>query len=176
MLLEVYAEIRDRVGSSFPVMVKINAEDFLADGMTMEEMIRVAHMLEDRGIDAIEMSGGTFESGKFTPSRVGTSSSPGKEVYYREAAAAFKKEIKTPLILVGGFLSFQKAEDVVASGLADYIALSRPLIREPRLVKRWAGGDRSKATCISCNQCFATLLLEEALHCAAEKKEERRSL
>ena len=174
LLLEVYGEIRGRVGSSFPVMVKINAEDFLEDGMTVEEMVRVAHMLEDRGIDAVEMSGGTFESGKFTPSRIGAASSEDKEVYYRKAAAAFKKEIKTPLILVGGFLSFQKAEDVVASGLADYVALSRPLIREPHLVKRWAGGDRSKAACISCNQCFATLLLEEALHCAAEKKEKRR--
>ena len=177
LLLEVYTEIRGRVGTLFPVMIKINAEDFLEDGMTVEEMLHVAHMLEDRGIDAIEMSGGTFESGKCTPSRIGTSRSENKEVYYRKAAAAFKREIKIPLILVGGFLSFQKAEDVVASGLADYIALSRPLIREPHLVRRWASGDRSKATCISCNKCFSTLFMEEALHCAAEKKEKegRRS-
>jgi 2,4-dienoyl-CoA reductase-like NADH-dependent reductase (Old Yellow Enzyme family) len=170
LLLEVYTEIRDRVGRSFPVMVKINAEDFLEDGMTVKEMVRVSHMLEDRGIDAIEMSGGTFESGKFTPSRIGTSRSEGKEVYYRKAAAAFKGEIKTPLILVGGFLSLQNAEDVVTSGLADYVALSRPLIREPHLIKRWAGGDRAKAACVSCNKCFSTLLMEEALHCTAEKK------
>ena len=151
-------------------MVKINAEDYLQGGMTVEEMVRIAHLLEDRGIDAIEMSGGTFESGKCTPSRIGTSRSESKEVYYKKAAEAFKKEIKTPLILVGGFLSLQNAEDVVTSGLADYVALSRPLIREPHLIKRWAAGDRSKAACISCNKCFSTLLMEEALHCAAEKK------
>ena len=170
LLLQVYTEIRGRVGKLFPVMVKINAEDYLQGGMTVEEMVRIAHLLEDRGIDAIEMSGGTFESGKCTPSRIGTSRSESKEVYYKKAAEAFKKEIKTPLILVGGFLSLQNAEDVVTSGLADYVALSRPLIREPHLIKRWAAGDRSKAACISCNKCFSTLLMEEALHCAAEKK------
>ncbi len=169
-LLEVYAEIRSRVGRSFPVMVKINSEDFLEGGFTVEAMVKVAHMLEERGMDAIELSGGTFESGRLIPSRMGTSKSEKKEVYYRKAAEVFKKEIRIPLILVGGFLSFNIAEEMVTSGQADYVALSRPLIREPHLVKRWASGDRSKATCISCNKCFKTLLMDEALHCPVEKE------
>lgn len=170
LLLEVYEEIRRRVGPSFPVMVKINSEDFLEGGFTVEEMVAVARMLEDLGLDAVEMSGGTFESGKLIPSRAGTSKSEEREVYYRKAAEAFKKEIGIPLVLVGGFLSFHVAEEIVSSGLADYVALSRPLIREPGLVGRWAAGDRRKALCISCNKCFSTLATEEALHCAAEKK------
>lgn len=170
LLLEVYDEIRKRLGTSFPLMVKMNSEDFLEGGFTVTEMIAVAHMLEDRGIDAIEMSGGTFFSGKFIPSRVGTSKSEEREVYYRTAAEIFKKEIQIPLILVGGFLSFAVVEEAVTSGLADYVALSRPLIREPHLVSRWAGGDRTKAKCISCNGCFSTLTTQEALHCVMEKK------
>lgn len=169
-LLEVYTEIRRRVGGSFPVMVKINSEDFLEGGVTVGEVIKVARMLEEQGMDAIEMSGGTFESGRLVPSRMGTSKSEKKEVYYRKAAESFKREIKIPLILVGGFLSFNIAEEMVASGQTDYVALSRSLIREPHLVKRWAGEDRAKATCISCNKCFSTLLLEEALHCPIERK------
>ncbi|MBW2641603.1 MAG: NADH:flavin oxidoreductase [Deltaproteobacteria bacterium] len=171
-LVQVYEEIRQRVGKAFPVMVKINSEDFLGGGITVDEMIKVSHMLEDLGMDAIEMSGGTFESGKLIFSRVGTSKSEEREVYYRKAAETFKKEIKIPLILVGGFLSFNIAEEVAISGLADYVALSRPLIREPHLVKRWDSGDRTKASCISCNKCFSTLDMEEGLHCAAEKKEQ----
>lgn len=116
LLVEVYTEIRQRVGTSFPIMAKINSEDFLKGGLTVEEMIKI------------------------------------------------------PLILVGGFLSFNIAEDVVTSGLADYVALSRPLIREPHLVKRWAGGDRRKASCISCNKCFTTFFMEEGLHCVAAKR------
>lgn len=170
LLLEVYKEIRQRVGVSFPIMVKINSEDFLEGGFTAHEMINVAHMLEDHGVDAIEMSGGTFQSGKFIPARIGTSKSEEREVYYKEAAEAFRKEIKIPLILVGGFLSFNSASEAITSGLTDYVALSRPLIREPHLVKRWATGDRTKAKCISCNRCFTTLQMDEALHCAVEKK------
>jgi 2,4-dienoyl-CoA reductase-like NADH-dependent reductase (Old Yellow Enzyme family) len=136
----------------------------------VQELIKIAHMLEDRGTDAIEMSGGTFESGKYIPSRVGTSKSEKLEVYYKKATEAFKKEINVPLILVGGFLSFNIAEEVVNSGLADYVALSRPLIREPQLIARWAGGETRKASCISCNKCFSTLFMEEALHCPVEKE------
>ena len=172
LLVAVYTEIRRRVGPSFPVMVKINSEDFLENGFTVEEMIKVAHMLEDRGMDAIEMSGGSLESGKRVPFRVGTSKSEDRECYYQKAARAFKKELAIPLILVGGFLSFNIAEEVVTSGLADYVALARPLIREPHLVKRWAGGDRRKASCISCNKCFTTFFMEEGLHCVAAKKSE----
>jgi 2,4-dienoyl-CoA reductase-like NADH-dependent reductase (Old Yellow Enzyme family) len=172
LLVTVYEEIRQRVGPSFPVLAKINSEDFLEGGLTVDEMIKVAHMLKDRGMDAIEMSGGSLDSRKRIPFRVGTSKSEEREAYYKEAARAFKKEITIPLILVGGFLSFNIAEEVVTSGLADYVALSRPLIREPHLIKRWAGGDRRKASCISCNKCFTTFFMEEGLHCVAAKKSE----
>jgi len=86
-----------------------------------------------------------------------------------------KNQLKIPIILVGGFLSYPLAEAVVTSGDADYVALARPLIREPRLVKRWAAGDLEKASCISCNCCFLTLATEEALHCAQNKKEKNKS-
>lgn len=175
LLIEVYREIRQQVGGTFPVMAKINSEDFLEHGFTVEEMITVAGILENMGLDAIEMSGGTFESGKYTPSRGGTSKSEDREIYYQEAARAFKEKIKMPLILVGGFLSYTLTENVINSGIADFIALSRPLIREPMLVKRWAAGDRTKAACISCNRCFLTLGTEAALHCAQDKKDKIRS-
>lgn len=170
LLTEVYQEIRARVGAAYPVMIKINSEDFLEDGFTVDEMLSVAKVLENLGLDGLEMSGGTFASGRFIPSRIGTSTSVEKEIYYKEAARSFKKEMSLPLILVGGCLSYTSAEDIVTSGLADYVALSRPLIREPQLVKRWAEGDRQKATCISCNKCFSTLFTKEALHCAVLKE------
>ncbi|SMC72207.1 2,4-dienoyl-CoA reductase [Desulfocicer vacuolatum DSM 3385] len=174
LLIEVYEEIRQRVGASFPIMVKINCQDFLEDGMTLEEMITVCKMVEQRGMDAIEMSGGTFESGKYIPSRVGISKSQDREAYYKDAARRFKKELNIPLILVGGILSYNIAEDAVDSGVTDYIAISRPLIREPHLIERWESGDIEKAKCISCNKCFTTLFAKEALHCPVEKKEQEK--
>ena len=91
LLLEVYEEIRSRVGRTFPVMVKINSEDFLDGGITVQEVVKVAHMLEDRGMDAIEMSGGTFESGKLHSIK-GWYVKIGKaRSLLKKAAEAFKK-------------------------------------------------------------------------------------
>ena len=173
LLKEVCEYIRQRVGASFPVMVKINSEDFLEGGISVEEVIKVSLMLENLGIDAIEMSGGTFDSGERIPIRAGTSKSKDREVYYRTAARAFKKEIGIPLILVGGFLSYDLAEDVINSEHADYVALSRALIREPHLVKRWAAGDQAKAACISCNQCLSAIFTGDELHCVEERKNKK---
>ena len=170
LLVQVYETIRRQVGDAYPVMVKINAEDFLEGGLTVEEMLATCRMLEEKGIDAVEMSGGTMDSGPFLFARKGTAKSPEREVYYRDAARKFKEQIKIPLILVGGFLSYDIARETIASGLADMVALSRSLIREPGLVKRWQNGDTQKAACISCNKCFATLGTEAGLHCVADKE------
>src|SRR5680860_1321417 len=92
------------------------------------------------------------------------------EVYYREAAKLYKKEINVPLILVGGIRSFEVAKELVEKEQADYIALSRPLIREPGLIKRWRTGDTRKATCISCNQCYIPTRSGEGLYCVPDKQ------
>lgn len=170
MLVEVCQEVRQRVGNDFPVLVKINCEDFLDGGLTFADMLGTAHLLENLNADALEMSGGTFQSGKKIPSRPGKIKDLDKEIYYKDAAKAFKKELRIPLILVGGFLSLESAEQVVRDGLADYVALSRPLIREPHLIKRWAKGDRHKATCVSCNSCFKTFTSPQRLHCPKIKE------
>ncbi|MGI6657344.1 MAG: NADH:flavin oxidoreductase [Desulfobulbus sp.] len=169
LLCEVYAAIRKEVGPSFPVLLKINAEDFLENGLTADESLAACRLLADQGIDAVEMSGGTIDSGKNTPWRLGTAKEVEREVYYRRQAAAFKKDCGVPLILVGGFLSFASADEAVRSGLTDYVALSRPLIREPDLIARWAAGDTRKAECSSCNRCFATNLSKEGLFCAGTR-------
>jgi 2,4-dienoyl-CoA reductase-like NADH-dependent reductase (Old Yellow Enzyme family) len=169
-LLEVFAAVRARTGKDFPVLIKLNSEDFLDDGLRPEEMIRVSQMLEAKGIDAIEMSGGTGYSGEKIPSRKGVLKTEGEEAYYREAASRFKERVRVPLILVGGILSFPVAEGLVEQGLADYIALSRPVIREPRLVARWRAGDRSKATCLMCNQCYQPILRGDGISCEVDNR------
>jgi 2,4-dienoyl-CoA reductase-like NADH-dependent reductase (Old Yellow Enzyme family) len=57
----------------------------------------------------------------------------------------------------------------------DYIAMARPLIREPGLANRWHLGDRSPARCISCNSCFKPGLKEGGIYCVIEKKEREKA-
>jgi 2,4-dienoyl-CoA reductase-like NADH-dependent reductase (Old Yellow Enzyme family) len=69
------------------------------------------------------------------------------------------------LILVGGIRSYEVAEELVRDGTADCISLSRPLICEPDLIKRWREGDRRKSGCVSDNACFAPALNGEGIYC-----------
>ena len=170
VVLEVLQGIRGAVGDRFPVLIKMNSEDFLDTGLSVGEVVQVAAMLQKAGIDAMELSGGTPDSGKFVPVRKGRVDSEQDEVYYRGAAKRYKEKISVPLILVGGIRSYGVAQQLVETGLADYISLSRPLIREPYLINRWKSGDTSKATCLSCNMCFDPIRAGEGVYCSTEKK------
>ena len=174
LLLEVLQRVRDDVGADFPVLVKMNSQDFLDGGLTLEDSLKVGAMLQAGGIDAIELSGGTLVSGKLSPSRMGIKSEE-KEAYFREPAKAFKEALKVPIIMVGGNRSFQLAERLVAQGYTDYVSMSRPFIREPDLIKRWASGDLRKATCVSDNQCFGPGMAGEGIYCVVEKKQKMKS-
>lgn len=169
IVLEVLQSIREGVGEGYPVFIKLNSEDFVPGGLTVDDMLRVSGFLASAGIDAVEMSGGTIlASGAYSSIRQGDPDSHEKEVYYRDAAVRFKEKLGVPLMLVGGIRSWQVAEELVDSGTADYISLCRPLIREPALVARWRDGNRKRATCRSENACRGPLLKGEGLMCALD--------
>jgi len=166
---EVIRCIRSVVGEDFPVLIKMNCKDFLDRGLSLQESVEAARILQEEGLCAVEISGGCLLSGPNIPSRVGISSKE-KEAYFREAGRAFKEALKIPVILVGGLRSFEVAEGLVTRGEADFISMSRPLIREPHLIRRWREGDRRPAACLSDNQCFGPVRAGESLHCVVERK------
>ncbi len=174
-LSETTEAIRKEVGPEYPILIKVNAEDFLSGGLIAEDMIVAAGILEKAGIDAIEMSGGTFLSGKNTPTRIGKPAPGETEAYYEVQAAECKKRISIPLMLVGGIRTFETAERLIASGICDYIAMSRPFIREPGLVTRWKTGDRRPARCVSDSGCFAPGFAGKGVYCVVEERERKRA-
>ena len=172
-LVEVLQQIRHTVGREYPVLVKMNCRDFIENGLVVEDSLEVATMLEAEGIDAIELSGGVLVGGKLSPSRVGIKSAE-KEAYFQDDARAFKEKLGVPLILVGGNRSFQVAERLINEGMADYISMCRPLIREPALINRWRAGDLSKATCLSDNMCFKPAMKGDGIYCLTEERERKQ--
>jgi 2,4-dienoyl-CoA reductase-like NADH-dependent reductase (Old Yellow Enzyme family) len=164
---EVIAAVREAVGPGYPVLLKINTADFLPGGMTEDQMLGAVPILEEAGVDSIELSGGTSLS---TPDRramrVPSDPEAPPEPYYEDAAVWFKETTTLPLMLVGGIRTFETAERLVSQGIADYVALSRPLICEPDLVRRWESGDLSPSTCRSDNRCFVRALKGRGLVCA----------
>jgi len=166
-LVQTLQKIRAAVGNDFPIMVKLNSQDFLDEGLVLADAVQVGLMLQAEGIDAIELSGGTVVTGDHCRKDIDAEE---KEAYFREAAKVFKPKLHVPLILVGGIRSFQVAERFVEEGYADYISMSRPFIREPDLINRWASGDLRKSTCLSDNLCRGPLMEGKGIYCVVEKK------
>lgn len=150
-LEEIVKEMRKVVGEDYPIMIKMNADDMVEGGLTDAEAVRIAVKLEKIGIDAIEVSGGMYESRLTTelPDIV----SEEQEAYFRSKGKKFKKNLKIPVMLVGGIRSRSVIEDVLHNREADMISLGRPLIREPDLPNKLREG-KVKADCKSCDGCL----------------------
>ena len=133
---------------------------------SFDDAVQVGKFLSAIGFSAIETSGGMWEACTRTKEELGwppvvlPESRTGietddQEAYFLPGARALKEKTKATVILVGGLRSFGKIEEVLTSKGADFVSLSRPLIRQPDLPNRWRSGEGpDKAECISCNGCL----------------------
>jgi 2,4-dienoyl-CoA reductase-like NADH-dependent reductase (Old Yellow Enzyme family) len=165
LVAQVVAAVREAVGTDFPVLIKLNSEDFLPGGATTDDLLVTAAAVQQAGVDALELSGGTSLSGDYRSVRTGEALHGRRGAYYAAAALKLRPILKVPLMLVGGIRSIAEAERVVAEGIAEYVCLSRPLICEPGLVARWQSGDRRASRCKSCNECFFKGFRGEGVAC-----------
>jgi 2,4-dienoyl-CoA reductase-like NADH-dependent reductase (Old Yellow Enzyme family) len=163
--LEVFRAVRTAVGPDFPIMIKLNANDFLDGSTTEEDASFLAAALAAEGIDAIEVSGGTPGSGKLGAARPNIKETTDEAYFLPQAEAIRRVAPSVPLMLVGGMRSPEIMEQILAEGTADYFSMSRPLIREPNLPRRWERGDLSRAACISCLGCYGPARKGEGIRC-----------
>lgn len=147
-LEEVASSIRDRVGHEYAVLIKLGMEDFARDGLTLKDGAEIVRHLADWGIDALEVSGGIGR----TSVRKDVHRHE-DEAYFLDAARQAREATDLPIILVGGMRSRQIMEGILEEGAADFLSMSRPLIREPYLPRRFREGQQ-RSTCISCNLCW----------------------
>jgi 2,4-dienoyl-CoA reductase-like NADH-dependent reductase (Old Yellow Enzyme family) len=165
---EIVARAREKVGD-WPILIKANGTDYVKGGTDLDTFPALAQELQASGIDAIEISGSMWdclvrpeaELG-FRPvpapeshTRIGR---PEKQSYFLRCAERLNLQI--PVILVGGNRNIERLEEIVRTGKVDFIALCRPLIREPDLPNRWLEGRGGKTTkCISCNSCIYNMIV-----------------
>jgi 2,4-dienoyl-CoA reductase-like NADH-dependent reductase (Old Yellow Enzyme family) len=164
VLLEILRGVKAACGRGYPAIVKLNSTDFLEGGLTLEDAVRTARMLEAEGIDGIEVSGGMAEAGR--GSVWAGLRSEADEGYFVDNAARIKQAVRVPVFGLGGIRTLAAAERIVEEGRADLISMSRPLIRDPFLVKHVREGSVDRSACISCNKCFNP----RGISCAELKK------
>ncbi len=179
IFVEIYEQAKKKVGEDFPITIKMNTTDFLPGGMNIEEATKIGEILSRIGFAAIETSGGMWEAvtrGReqlswrpviLPESRTGIKTID-QEAYFLPGAKALKEKTDIPIILVGGLKTFDKIEEILESGSADFVSLSRPLIRQPDLPNLWlSDSSNNRAECISCNACLP--IMDEPLKCRMKK-------
>jgi len=191
-LEELVLEIKKSAPEGTPVLIKLNTDDHTPQpGITPELASYYARRLIEMGIDAVEISSGTATYSFMNScrgdvpvrellggvpiwmrpiGRIMLKKFEGKydleEGYHLQAAKVIRPALgSVPLILVGGMRRVTHMDEVLDTGYADFISMSRPFIREPYLVKRIKEGKSDRAGCVSCNKCFATITKGVPLRC-----------
>ena len=137
---EVIDSVRQAVGASFPIGIKINSTDKLEGGLTPEDAIEVVRLLDQTSIDIIDVSGGTYFPGAASSSDGTSTSGP----YFIDFAKRAKEVTSIPIMLTGGFETRDQAIRALADGSADAISIARAMALNPSLANDWIsveGGD-----------------------------------
>jgi 2,4-dienoyl-CoA reductase-like NADH-dependent reductase (Old Yellow Enzyme family) len=168
LVTQIVSRAKEKSGD-FPVLIKMNATDYVAGGTDIETFPALAKEIASSGVDAIEISGGMWDCLARSEEELGFRPVPAPESHTRikspEKQSYFLKyaqslDLDVPVILVGGNRDVERLEQIVRQGKVDFIALCRPLISEPDLPRRWLEGRGGSGTeCISCNSCIYDMIV-----------------
>ena len=159
--LDIIAEIRNRLGSSFPISFKISAQEFVPDGLTVEESIDILKLLVAAGIDAVQVSAGNDSTPEWICQPMFM-----QKACLVESAAAIKKALKIPVMAVGRINDPWTADNIIAKGMADLVCIGRGLMADPEMpIKAQEGRFDEIRTCIACNTCMQSIYRKGRLEC-----------
>ena len=188
--LEVLAEVRKNVGDDFPLLGKISMTDGVPGGVTYDDSVQIAAMLEAGGIDCIVCSGGTssmnpmllFRGDSLVPGLVKHEKSvlmkvgirlsapfmfkkyPYEETYFLEHAKRIRDRVQCGVCYIGGVCTNDSIRAVMDAGF-DFIQLGRALIFDPDFAKQAEARPNYKNGCSHCNQCATLIEAPGGVHC-----------
>jgi 2,4-dienoyl-CoA reductase-like NADH-dependent reductase (Old Yellow Enzyme family)/thioredoxin reductase len=160
---EIITKVQQQADGIIPIIVRINAKDYVKDGLEIEDAIKVAIALENIGVQAISVTSGTMcESVPFCLYPTGT-----PKANLLPMAARLRKASELPVIVAGRIRSPQVAREALQVGQTDLIGLARPLLADPDWVRKVESGDeKAILLCAACHQgCLAQLRKGEGTHC-----------
>jgi len=161
--LEIVRAIRARLGSSVALSCRISSEDGVEGGLKIEETSEIAKRLKEAGADLLDVSFGIQGS---TPLTSPTQETPSG--CFIPFAEKIRKAAGPPVIAVGKIWDPALAEEAIAQGRADLIALSRPLLADPDLPRKWQEGRLAEVRgCIADNKgCLGRLYQNLKVRCS----------
>ena len=145
IVMEVLERTREKVGDDIVLGLRISAEEYVENGLTVGECVEMVNMFADKGLDMVHVSAGGVDTGR----RMFDEATKGNII---KLAGRVKKGVKIPVIAVGGVLWLEQAEEAIEEGLADMVAIGRALIADPELVTKTLNGRAGEV--VECTACF----------------------
>ena len=168
---EIVVAIKEKVGKRYPVIFRLSGEDFVEDGLKIDESVEIAKELEKAGVDAFNVSPGWHESR--TP--IMLMSIP--RMSYIFLSEKIKDNVNVPVIGSVRINDLALAEEVIDNNQSDIVSIGRPLIADPELPKKYKRKQfEDIRRCIACNQgCFDSLLGFKSISCLYNVRAGRES-
>ena len=164
-LLDIIDEVRIECGSNFPIIVRLTVDEFYRNigcadiGLKLDEGVEIAKALEKAGVDAIDVSSGTYETMNYwlepTTFELG---------WRKHLAKAVKDAVNIPVIAANLVRTPDQAEKQLKEGTQDFIGLGRPLLADPYWVKKAEEGREDEIQrCACCLWCIESMF-SNAMH------------
>ncbi|MBT8451908.1 MAG: NADH:flavin oxidoreductase [Deltaproteobacteria bacterium] len=188
--LEVLSEVRSQVGDDYPLLGKISMTDGVPGGVSYDDSVEIAAMLEEGGVDVIICSGGTssmnpmllFRGDSMVPGLIKHEKSrlmkigirlaapfmfkdyPYEEIYFLEQARRIRDRVQCGVCYIGGVCTNDSIRTVMDAGF-EFIQLGRALIFDPDFPKHARGRSNYKNGCSHCNQCATLIEAPGGIYC-----------
>ena len=165
-ITEIILGIKRVCGKDFPISVRIDGDEFVEGGLTLEESVKACVYLESIGVDAINVSSGTYESGVTIIEPI---SYP--QGWKRHLAQTIKDSINIPVIACDVIRKPDFAEKLIEERNVDFVAIGRGLLADAEWGKK-AKERREKEIrpCISCLYCIEQLSKGSCTKCAVNPR------
>lgn len=145
--VEIIKRIRKTVGNDFIIMYRHSLLDLVEGGNTWEEVLTVAHALEQAGVTILNTGIGWHEA------RVPTIVTSVPRAAFATVAGRLRREVKIPVVASNRINMPFEANDIIARGDADMVSMARPFLADSQFVVKAASGRTDEInTCIGCNQ------------------------
>jgi 2,4-dienoyl-CoA reductase-like NADH-dependent reductase (Old Yellow Enzyme family)/thioredoxin reductase len=158
---EIVAEVRQQVGADLPISFKISAQEFVPDGLTVEESAQILTRLVEAGVDIVQVSAGNDATPEWICQPMFM-----KKACLADSAAMIRKALNVPVMAVGRINDPLIAETIIAEEKADLVCVGRGLIADPEMPnKARAGRLDDIRVCIACNTCMESIFRKGRVEC-----------
>ncbi len=159
---EIIADVRKKCGDDFIIDMRISADEFVEGGLTIEDSKAIAIMMQDAGLDMIHVSVGNYLSVDLN-----IASSYSGHGWFTDWAKQVRDVVKIPVVTVSRINDPFLADEILASGKADFVAMGRASLCDPGMPnKAKEGRFEDIRRCIACNDgCEGVLFTNNPITC-----------